>query len=310
MRPVIFTLLLCLPLLAFAKSGEDCAECGVRRAPAPIKTKFIDKLSEQLKGVPGALPSPVKVAGTYGGHKLETMTEGYPWNSIGRLFLVNRGVDFCTAVRVSACHVITNAHCVIQPGKHNELDPAKRYEPNIAFVPPFTKKIQIPNKVFAPHGGDPWEKRGLDWAVMRLPDPAPGQADGWLGICPRRGSELKGKTFTLAAYNAEYSPKAKEAYLDRKAEVIRTEKGFFSGDDNFIHFRANSGPGGSGGPLLEFDEKGVACVAALSAAGVVDENGKGPFLSGDETSALAQGVAADAFLAQVQKFIADNPCEP
>lgn len=308
MRALLLSLLVLTSPLVFAKGTEDCAECGVRHAKAPMKTKFMEKVSEQLHGVPGALPAPVNVAGTYGGHAFEVMTEGYPWNSVGRLLLVNRGVEFCTATRVSACHVITNAHCVIRPGKHDEIDPAKRYEQNIAFVPPFSKNFQMPDKVFAPHGGNPEVKRGLDWAVMRLPESAQGQADGWLGICPRKGSELKGKTFTLAAYNSEKSPKAKEAYLDRKAEVLRTDKGFFSGDDNFIYFRANSAPGGSGGPLVEFDEKGVACVAGLSAAGIMDENNKSPFLNGDETDALAQGVAADAFLAQVQKFIADNPC--
>jgi hypothetical protein len=275
-----------------------------------MKTNFMESVASQLRGVPGSLPAPVKVAGTYGGHKLEVMTAGYPWNSVGRLLLPTHGMEFCTSVRVSACHVITNAHCVIQPGKFAETDPAKRYEPNIAFVPPFSKNYQLADKVFAPSGGNPEEIRGLDWAVLRLPDSAQGNADGWLGICPRKGSDLKGKTYTLAAYNSELSPKAREAYLDRKAEVIRTDRGFFSGDDNFIYFRANSGPGGSGGPLLEFDDKGQACVAGLSAAGVVDENNKSPFLSADDTENLAQGVAAGAFLARVQQFMQENPCKP
>ncbi|MGZ3692668.1 MAG: trypsin-like serine peptidase [Bdellovibrionota bacterium] len=284
-------------------TDEDCVECNVKKhgqdsAFSKNTASLLDKISE----IPAELPPNKKVA-VYGGHKIEVMTPGYPWNSIGRLFLTNGGVTFCTATRISACHVLTNAHCV--------RDATGEYEPGIAYLPPFEKKVNVVEKGDVLAGkGDFSKTCSPDWAVMRLPDSKAGEKDGWLGIKDRKGTELTGKTFTYAGFDSEQSPRAKEAYIDRKAEVIRTDKGTFYGDPNFIFIRVNSAPGGSGGPLLEFDESGKAWITGMACSGAVDENNKTFFLNGDETSLLAQGVASNAFLPQVKKFMEENPCKP
>jgi V8-like Glu-specific endopeptidase len=297
-------LALVLSGFASAKTTEgDCVECNARKQKIDsFHSKGIQNVIDKIGSVPAALPANSQVASMYGGHKSEVMKPGYPWNSVGRLLIVNNKIDFCTATRVSACHVISAAHCV--------RNAKGEIEPTLVFVPPFDKdKLMVEKDKILTGAANYLEDRGEDWAVMRVTDDsATGKRDGWLGIKDRRGTELVGKKFSYVGYNEFLTPKAREAYIDVKAEVLRTAKGYFSGNPNSIYVRANSGPGGSGGPLFEFDTEGKAWIVGMCAAGVVSESGQDIFLDADEKEAVGQCAAANAFLTKVQKFIAENPC--
>lgn len=291
------------PARAKTSSG-DCVDCGAKESKAgSFKTNSIESVLDHLGGIPPALPQKVQTAALYGGHKIEEMKAGYPWNGIGRLFPNARsGTDFCTAVRVSACHVMSAGHCA--------RDANGSYEKQITYVPPFEKKAYFVDKVLAGEGNF-LQDRSLDWAVMRLEDSASGNRDGWMGIADTKGGALVGKTFVLSGYHLDLSPNAKFAYVDDQAKAIKTNKGIFSGNANHVFLRANAGRGGSGGPVFRLDDSGQAWLVCLANAGVsVEGQGTTAVLGADETEHLTQCAASNAFFAKVQQFMAENPCKP
>jgi V8-like Glu-specific endopeptidase len=285
---------------AWASARSDAGICGPGPSPFEGTLGNFSSLVDHLLLPPNLGPT-TNLAGIYGkdGRVLLDNALLYPFRAIGKL---NRAEQTgpCTATLISACHVLTAAHCVVN--SDGSLRKLKNFEAA------FTGGSAGLNQVL--HGGSDYDaNRGNDWAVARL-DSRLGDVKGHMGLRKSSGSELVGKSYYISCYAWDFKG-GKKLFLEENAEIVKTGKWLLWGDANLVKFRADVAAGCSGAAIFEMDEQGGAWIVGVLAAGRTEYRyGKpvNPRFSDDETGILTVGVATGAFFEKAREFMDKNPC--
>jgi V8-like Glu-specific endopeptidase len=245
----------------------------------------------------------VSIAGIYGNDDRVPMPASAPFNAIGELRRDGFPVP-CTATLVSACHVVTAAHCVFKggvPGKNIRFRPAVKDSSYEAFA----------NDLVFGGYENLGKNRDRDWAVLRLEGLH--EVGGWMKVADRKGGALMGARLSLPGYNSDLYPDASTpvATLDPNVTMVKTQASNFSSEENVLRYRADASPGSSGAPLIETDAQGNSWLVGINNAGSQHPQDQGLSRYSDrENFYLGTGVATNEFYETLQNFMAAKPCQP
>jgi hypothetical protein len=168
----------------------------------------------------------------------------YPWRSIGK---VQAGSQKCTGVLVSACHVATAAHCILNEN-------TGRVAGTISFKPHFSQ-TWVGSDRFRHGQYDRSRQIGQDWAIFKLRQSIgrelgwipPAQSFTWNDIAPGR--------FNAVGYSSDVTVSSGWRFW-RSEEVQLTADEFVSvfglTNTGVIITNATAWTGASGGPLFAY----------------------------------------------------------
>ena len=281
------------PALALHSAELDCPHPLTPRSV--LDTRFIEAMVGEL-AIPPSGVSRVREAAIYGTDTRRPLPLTLPWTAVGKL---RRDIKdkFCTAFLISACHMMTAKHCVAYP------DDAVYSSLNFQPVGS-DQTYDVLSVLFGE--GDHRTNSLADWAVAHLPG-RPGDGRGWIGVDHPTGPSLVGKKLWLPGYGADLED-GNLATVTDDVNVIRAGNIFDSRDKDLIRYRADTAPGSSGAPVVEFDEKGRAWAVAINVKGHFGKDGKQITTTDREIISLGTGVAAAVFADKVRDFIKENPC--
>jgi len=279
---LLITSFLFVVLLGFspAYSQDGVSENSSGMAIAPNLSAF--NLSSNLEPFipPGLEQSNNPSEGSRGiigrDDRLPVTSRSYPWSAIGQLQFVNGDSSgYCTGVLISADVVLTNAHCVINPGT------SQGYQ-QLVFLPNLING-RLRDETDATPVEAAWAATDFqqddgppnpdDWALLKLSQPL-GDRYGTIGLAPLPLSTLTHSDYQENLMMVGYSG-------DFPARNPGLTAGFHAGcsilgvtEGSLIHNCDTTG-GSSGGPILGIVDEEI-WIVALNSAEITDaESGAG-----------------------------------
>lgn len=202
----------------------------------------------------------------------------YPWSAVGRVEGVkaHNGRSYhCTGTLIAPRLVLTNAHCVVDPGT-NQLAESITFAPNMidGLVASPADRAQVLEVVV----GTDFTDRAVpphpnDWAVMVLNKPL-GDRFGTIALKPIETDLLAAEDFQDQMIMVGYSGDFPEEFPGRTPSAhlgcsITEEQ------DDVIYHACDTFGGSSGGPILTQIDGAYYIVALNSAAQTNAETGEG-----------------------------------
>jgi V8-like Glu-specific endopeptidase len=218
-----------------------------------------------------------------------TSTE-FPWKAIGKLSLANGA--YCTATMISACLVLTAAHCVIDSGTHQLTDQVITFDGSNGGPSATAARVWWGTQYVD-------VDQNKDWAIVKLNQNL-GDQLGWFGIQNWQGEDnTVHANIIIAGYPSDLDS-GKNLTVQQNVNVCRTTS------DNILKTDADTYRGDSGSAIwywgTGFNNPQIIGVFTRS------------YMPGDTNPVIPQysenvassGVASAQFLATVNQVIAQG----
>lgn len=320
---ILNALLICVACLVIVFSPSSLAKLSTLECDT--YNSATQSFSKELMGnrIAGSKPQEVRVAAVFGeDNRFDAPKNVYPYSAIGFLY------SSCTAFRVSACHIMTAAHCVydskgtLVPGSDTFLNSS--VEPSVSSGAVRSKKEE--GILWMPFQG-PWQDdRSKDWAIGKLREGF-GTQTGFFGLTMNAFDAEASEVYTE---KGELGPSPSACAATSGQQDSKVNVTGFSGDRSglsndpqavvvrqtkqTLEARADQYIGASGGPYWTC-VNGVAYVHGITSSAPVKEQiftgkPKQVQLAEDETRSgrLSIAAATGSFFDEARIFMMENPC--
>ena len=296
---ILALLLSLLPQQATARAApEECLRSGHRSALGTLAGS-VGSITDQMVHI-GSAGESVREAGIYGKDDRFVLPKPiYPYTAIGKLEADDGA--WCTASLVSACHVVTAAHCV-NGHTADSLTWTRSYH-------------GASSRVLDMQAGNNTKNSSKDYAILRISG-NPGIKNGYFSIFNSDGNEVKkiaqenAKGITVSGYSQDING-GRDLSNDSGVKAWSGSDKFLQ-PKNYIYFNGTTHKGSSGGPGWYFDAKTNTAVIlfVMSKSWINKQDEQITF---DEVPKdlqdMARGVAAGEFFRELVTFMREHPCE-
>lgn len=214
----------------------------------------------------------------------------YPWRSIGKVITRKSAntIGTCTGTMISACHVLTNSHCLEFDNKGN-MKPMEFY-PNQMFM-----KADVVSATYVPYKEDDKSTHEVDYAILKL-NHRVGDATGWMGV--HADPVLDG---ALAFQNGKLNATGHSADVHGGQMTNSPRVTAISTQGNYLLHDGDMFKGASGGPLWYLDEKGHGMIVGIMARTQIVDDKTNKFFDKATKENASRGLLSSTFYETVKK---------